>query len=279
MDANTPIVMEDDMKPFISRLISRCLLPSAFCLLPACASQQENVKTLRGGYDALGARQYDAAITAADQVLAGSPKETLPAEAHYLRGRVFEERAVAGVAVPTNLQNARSEYIAALGLPHRPDLEGRIRAGAANVAFAQEDYGTALQQWSAAYDRLEKPQDKLQALYKMGRAAQRLGRWDEADKYFNAVQEAAGGTDLANKARQLTGTRGFIVQLATFASPAGTDAAVADLRRQGIIAQHVIDPTNRSLHLLRVGPMPTYADARSLKARFAGVYPSAVIMP
>ena len=131
----------------------------------------------------------------------------------------------------------------------------------------------------AAYDKLEKREDKLQALYKMGRAAQRLGRWAEADKYLNAVQEAAGGTDLANKARQLTGARGFLVQLATFTDPAGTDAAVTSLRKQGIIAQHVIDPANRALHLLRVGPLPTYADARSLKSRFATVYPNAVILP
>jgi tetratricopeptide (TPR) repeat protein len=261
------------MKQTISPVFFLCLL------LCGCAAQQDNVKTLRGGYDALNARQYDTAITAADQVLAASPRETLPAEAHYLRGRVFEERAVAGAAVPANLQNARDEYVTALGLPHKPDLEGRIRAGAANVAFAQEDYATALQQWSAAYDKLEKPEDKLQALYKMGRAAQRLGRWDEADKYFNAVQEAAAGTDLASKARQLTGARGFVVQLATFADPKGTDAAVTDLRKQGIIAQHVIDPANRALHLLRVGPLPTYADARSLKSRFAAVYPNAVILP
>jgi tetratricopeptide (TPR) repeat protein len=255
-----------------------CLLPTALCLL-SCASQQDNIHKLREGYDALNAHQLDLAMTAADQVLAASPKETLPAEAHYLRGRVFEERAVAGISVASNLQSARSEYITALGLPHKPDLEGRIRAGAANVAFSQDDYVTAIQQWTSALDKLEKPQDKLQCYYKMGRAAQRLGRWEDADKYFAVVQESAEGSELAIKASQLSGAKGFVVQLATFADARQADVALADLRRQGIIAQNVIDPADRSKHLLRVGPMGTYAEAKGLKARFAVVYPNSVILP
>src|SRR3954470_24426188 len=59
-----------------------------------CANQQANVTKLRSGYDALNARQLDAAMLAADEVLAAQPQQTLPAEAHYLRGRVFEERAL-----------------------------------------------------------------------------------------------------------------------------------------------------------------------------------------
>ena len=245
-----------------------------------CASQQTNVQKLRAGYDALSARQLDAAMLAADEVLAASPQQTLPAEAHYLKGRVFEEKAMTiPGSMAGNLQKARTEYIAALGLAHTPDLDGRIRADTANVAFHQDDYGTAMEQWAAAYEKLEKPQDKVLTLYRIGCTAQRLGRWDEADQYFGSVMQAVGGSELGKRAAEKKGARGFVVQLATFAEGKQADAAVADLRKQNLAAQHLLDPGNRNLHLVRVGSYGSYAQAKSVKDRFAGVYSSAVILP
>src|SRR5205807_511638 len=116
--------------PFLNAL-TLCLLAGG------CASNQQeaNVKTLRSGYDALNSHQYDAAMAAADRVLANSPSKSLPAEAHYLRGRVFEERAMSNPAtLSANLQHARTEYIAAIATEHSPDLEADARAGVANVA-------------------------------------------------------------------------------------------------------------------------------------------------
>jgi tetratricopeptide (TPR) repeat protein len=249
--------------------------------MTGCASQDANVKTLRAGYDALNAHRYDQAMSAADQVLAANPQKTLPAEAHYLRGRVFEARAMAAspAAAATDWQDARNEYIAALGLPHAQDLDGRARAGAANVAYHQEDYPTAFQQWQEAFPKLEKPEDRALTLYRLGQTAQHLGHWDQADNFFAQVQQAAPGSDLANRARQHQGARGYLVQLATFANAKQADEAAAEARKQGIVAQPVRDPENSSHVLLRVGPFPNYAEAKALKARFASVYPNAVIIP
>jgi tetratricopeptide (TPR) repeat protein len=245
-----------------------------------CANQQANVQKLRAGYDALNARQLDAAMLAADEVLAASPQQTLPAEAHYLKGRVFEERAITiPSSTAANFQKARTEYIAALGLQHTPDLEGRIRADTANVAFHQDDYATAMAQWSAAYGALEKSEDKVLTLYRLGCTAQRLGRWDEADQYFAAVQQAVGGSDLGKRAAEKKGARGFVVQLATFAEAKQADAVVTDLRKQNLSAQHLVDQANGGVHLVRVGTYGSYAQAKSVKDRFAGVYSSAMILP
>ena len=249
-------------------------------MLVGCAAQQDDVQRLRAGYDALNARQFDEALAAADVVLADSPKDTLPAEAHYLRGRVFEERAIANVqGGAAQLQTARTEYVAAIGLPHKPDLDGRARAGVANVAFHQDDYTTAVDQWSAAYDKLERPEDKLLTLYQLGRTAQRLGKWEEADRYLASVQSSAVGSELATKARQIQGARGFIVQFATFSNRKQADAAIVELQKQGIIAQHFIDPANPGLDLVRVGSIRTYAEAKALKSRCAGQFTAIVILP
>ena len=256
------------------------LLPAACCLLCSCAAPQASVDRLRAGYDALNARQLDQAMAAADTVLAEPPHDTLPAEAHYLRGRVFEERAVAEQAPATgDLQNARAEYVMALTLPHKPDLDGRLHAGAANVAFHQGDYTTALQQWNTAYDQLERPEDRALTLFQLGRTAQRLGRWEEADKYLVGAAEEAAGSDLAAKAKQIQGARGYTVQLVTFTTAKQADTAAAELRKQSLPAQHFVDPTHPEAHLLRVGPLHDYTEAIAMKRRFAALYPAAVILP
>ena len=260
----------------LAALSGLCLLS----LLSGCASQDNNVKTLRTGYDALNAHQYDQAMTAADKVLGANPQKSLPAEAHYLRGRVFEARAVADSASSAaDWQQARNEYITALSLPHAPDLDGRARAGAANVAYHQEDYATAYSQWQAALPKLEKADDHALAVYRLGQTAQRLGRWEEADAFFAQVQQSEPGSDLANRARQHQGARGYSVQLATFASPAQASKAISDAKRQGVNAMTVVDPSDASHLLLRVGPVASYGEAKTIKARFAAVYPNAVIIP
>ena len=253
----------------------------ACAALAGCSTNQEgNVQRLRAGYDALAARQLDEAMALADEVLGNSPENTLPAEAHYLRGRVFEERAVRSTGnVAGQLQSARTEYVTALGLPHKPDLDGTARAGVANVAFHQDDYATALSQWAEAYPKLSKPEDKVLTLYQLGRTSQRLGKWSEADQYLASVQAAAPGTELATKAQRIQGTRGFIVQFATFSTRKQADTAIADLRTQGITAGHFIDSSNPALDQVRSGQLSTYLEAKALKARFAGVYVSAVILP
>jgi tetratricopeptide (TPR) repeat protein len=252
----------------------------AMTCLAGCVSQQASVDKLRGGYDALRTGQLDAAMTAADEVLADSPTQTLPAEAHYLRGRVYEERAIGRTTnVVGNLQNARLEYTTAMGLEHKPDLDGVIHAGLANVAFDQDDYGTAMEQWTAAYPNLKQPEAQVQTLYKLGRSAQRLGKWEEADRYFANVQQAAAGTAIAADAHKNQGIRSFAVQVATFNNAKQADAAVNDLLKQRVSAQHLIDPQNPSLHLVRVGPLRNYSEAKSMRARFAGAYPAAIIIP
>ena len=264
---------------FLAKSICRM---SIWCglFLVGCAAQQDDVQRLRAGYDALNARQLDAALAAADGVLADSPKDTLPAEAHYLRGRVFEERAITnpegGVS---QFQTARTEYAAAIDLPHKPDLDGRARAGLANVAFHQDDYATAAEQWTAAYYKLEQPKDQLLTLYQLGRTEQRLGKWNEADESLAGVQRGAAGTELATKARLIQGARGFTVQFATFSNHKQAEAAVVELRKQGVMAQHFIDPANPALDLVRVISLKTYSEAKTLKARFSRQYTSIAIFP
>src|SRR3954471_11931196 len=78
-------------RPAISRTF---ITIAALLTTTGCASKQQGTKgTLNQGYGALTDNHLDQAQAAADKVLADGPTGKGAADALYLRGRVFEERA------------------------------------------------------------------------------------------------------------------------------------------------------------------------------------------
>src|SRR5688572_11393839 len=153
---------------------------------PLKAKDAEQV--LNDAYAAFDRKQYDAAMAGAQRVLVGNAQGPGAAEAQYLRGRVFEERATQAdesgnkPAAKTALQSARDAYNAALAAKPTPAAEGRIRAGIANVAYFQEDYATAIAAGTAALDKTAEAQVKAWVLYRVGLSQQRFGNFTEADR-------------------------------------------------------------------------------------------------
>jgi outer membrane protein assembly factor BamD (BamD/ComL family) len=243
---------------------------------------QNAKQTLNEGYVALEQRQYDQAAAKADAFLDGTPSGPGSAEAMYLKGRAMEQSVTDAAARPTEqqartaLQAARVAYINTLKLNPSPQLEAYTRASLGNVAYFQDDYQTALTQWSAAFPKLDSPELKAWSLYRVGLCQQRLGQFDAADKTFASVQQQFAGTEPGRRAQQKAGARGFYVQLATFRNSSNADRAVASLRKQGIVPSRV---TEQGMQQIRLGPAKTYAEAKQLKKRFAGEYPEAIIIP
>jgi tetratricopeptide (TPR) repeat protein len=244
---------------------------------------QDVAPTLNEAYAALARKQYDAAYAGAERVLAGNPAGTGAAEAQYLRGRVFEARAEQAAeagdinAARTNLGSARDAYNTTLSLQPPPDLEGRAQAGLANVAYFQEDYSTAIAAWTKSYDKLDDPQSKAWVLYRIGLSQQRFGQFAEADKTFGQVQQQHPNTEPARRAAAHQGAQGFYVQIGVYSTPANADNAVNGLRGQGIIGMRLTDSSGRNI--VRVGPMRTYEEAKSVKTRLAAKYPDTLIIP
>jgi cell division septation protein DedD len=240
-------------------------------------------QVLNDAYAAFERKQYDAAMSGAQRVLVGNAQGPGAAEAHYLRGRVFEERATqadeAGnkPAAKTALQSARDAYNAALTAKPTPAAEGRIRAGIANVAYFQEDYATAIAAGNTAYEKTSEPQIKAWVLYRVGLSEQRFGNFAEADRIFAAVQRQYPNTEPARRAAAHQGVRGFHVQVGAYASPANADNVLGNLRADGVIGMRLTDAGGRNV--VRVGPAATYEQAKALKAKLAAKYPDAVIIP
>jgi len=272
--------------------LSAVLLLAA-AMLAGCAAKEKSPRPAPGsaaarspqvlldeGYRALESQHYDDAITRADQVLAAQPHGENAAKALYLKGRGFEAKNAAGVSAEesqANLQAAREAYINALRENPPQPLDAYIRASLGNVAYFQDDYQTAVTQFAAAYENLDRDDLKAWALYRTGLSQQRQGQFEQADKTFAAVQQRHASSVPAQRAREHQGARGYVVQLATFAQPASADKAAASLKQQGVAASRVDGPEGRAY--LRVGPVASYKQAQYTRGRFLKQYPDAVIIP
>jgi tetratricopeptide (TPR) repeat protein len=262
-------------------VIAAAASAAAALLLPLAAGCSSNrvVKTdLAAGYQSLDQKRYDQAIGQADALLAKDPTGPGSAEALYLRGRAFEQKLAANPhESKANLQSARASYIEALNRRPPNQLEWTIRTSLGNVAYFQDDYQTALNQFVAALPHIENADTRAWTIYRMGLAQQRLGQFAQADQSFAAVQQQHPGSLPAQRAKEHAGARSFYVQLVTFKSAASAHKATAALRREGVEPVRVANA--EGFQQIRVGPVPSYAQAQSLKTRFADRYPDAIISP
>jgi tetratricopeptide (TPR) repeat protein len=242
----------------------------------ACADNSQNRQELNAGEDALRAQQYDRALRAADDVAASGVAQNA-AEAHYLHGRAIEDRPKPDpAAAAADLAEARRYYALALGEYPSPALQGRLRAQIGNVAYFQDDYAVALQQWTIASAQLDNPQWKQWILYRIGICQQRLGRFDDADHTFAVVQDEYPGTEVARRAQARQGVHGFYVQVGAFNDSSDVQKAAYAVTSAGSIAEEI---DQRGLKVVRSAGLPSYAQATALKTRLVGEYPDARVMP
>jgi tetratricopeptide (TPR) repeat protein len=259
----------------------------------AVAAAAAGTSDLNAGYALFAAGQYDRALGVAEQYLAAHPNGARgTAEALYLKGRVYEQRAETAardanaVGSATALQSARDAYSQALAASPTPGVEVRLLMGLANVAYFQEDYHAALSRWTAALQKLEplpaKEKADLQdaqawALYRIGLSQQRLGQFPEADTTFVRVQQTFPNTEPARRSSGHIGARAFQVQVGTFADANNANALMSTLSAEGYASTRSPDANNRQV--VRVGPFPTYDLAKAVRKALASKYPGATIVP
>jgi tetratricopeptide (TPR) repeat protein len=267
-----------------NHILSARTLAAALLLIVGAAGCTENKPSaqqstqLTSGFKALDEQQSAVAIDRADEYLREQPHGPGSAEALYLKGRGYEQKAAADPSeIKRNLTEARTAYMEALNQQPSPKTEGYIRASLSNVAFFQDDYSTALGEASRAYNLVDSPNIQSVLLYRTGVSQQRLGRFTDADRTFEQVQQRYPGSPIADRAREHQGQRNFFVQLATFNSPAGADKAIQSLQNSGVVVSKRSDQSGHTL--VDAGPFSTYESARDAKARFAGQYPDALVVP
>jgi tetratricopeptide (TPR) repeat protein len=238
-------------------------------LLCACADDPRPRQQLAAGEQALSAQQYDQAIRDADAVVAMGDSTYL-ARANYLRGRAIE--ATANTA--PDLQRARQAYALALSQHPSHALEAQLHGHLGNVAFYQDDYATALRQFTLANAQLSPPDEKV--LYLIGVCQQRLNRFADADSTFALVQQQYPRTEPAAWAKSLQGARGFYVQVGAFSSEADAQRAADAVTAAGAIPARAM---HNDLTIIRTIDVRSWQSALALRARLIAQYPDAQVKP
>jgi tetratricopeptide (TPR) repeat protein len=186
-------------------------------LLGACVPDNGPAKAqINAGYAALDHKDYDGAMSDAQAFLQHNPNGDGSAEAYYLEGRVYEERAeTSGTdtqAVKANLDAARTAYTSGLAQPSVPKVQALLHAGLANIAYHFDDYGTAVREWQVSYAAIEPAEAKGWVLYRIGVCQQRLGWFPQADRSFQMVRAQYPDSEPAGRAAQHEGATGVDVQ-------------------------------------------------------------------
>lgn len=250
--------------------------------LAGCATDTSARDQLNAGYRALDQHQYDQAITAADTYLRKTPTGPGSAEAYYLQGRVYEERADEAArrndnaASRSSLQSAGTAYSRGLSLLPPAKVAALLHAGLANVAYHFDDYGTAVREWQISYKDVEPADAKAWVKYRIGLCQQRLGWFAEADRTFSEVRQTFPNTEQASRAAAHLGAKAFYVQVASFTDAGNAQKTIAALQMQGLTPNQSFDAGKQ---VISVGPLTTYADAHAMRARLSAQYPGAVIQP
>jgi len=262
--------------------LHRCVVSSLLLLLAMGCAPRQGEARLRDGYKLLDSPRpdYVAMSAAADAYLAEKPTGPGAGEALYLRGRAFEEKSQRDITSPErDLAQAHAAYQQALAQSPRPAVEGLIHAGIGNVLYFQNRYAPAVTELTAALPKLEREDDKAWATYRIGLCQQRSGQWESADQTFAKVRQLFPGTEQARRAAEHQGARGYYVQVGAYAAAAQADAAVADLKKQGLTVGKFADSSKPGVQLVRVGPLASYAAAVGVKERVWKTYSGAMIVP
>lgn len=254
-------------------------LSLALVFLPLLAGcPQASMQDLEPATQAFARHDYASVIQQTEQLIrSGNLRGNDLASALYLQGRAYEELVARDEAEKhRNLAAARRAYVAALEQRPERGLEGRIRTGVANVAYFQEDFPTAIQQWNAAYSLTDVPDQRPWILYRIGLSQQRLGQFELADRTFVQVQQEYPDTIPARRAKAHHGYREFNVQIGVFHNHTLAQNLYDNVRKLGHPTRLLDSPEGR--HVM-VGPARTWAAARQLRDRVAQQYPEAIIVP
>lgn len=246
----------------------------------AAAPRASRRQELIAAYAAFDQKQYDQAIAAAGRVLADDSVGPGSAEALYIQGRVHEQKAREAAnssMAKDHLRTARAVYQRALATKPPQPLEAHLRAGLANASYFLEDYPTAAREWTAAYPQINDPDAKAWVLYRAGLSEQRQGRFAQADQRFAEVQQLFPASEQARRAATRQGAVAFYVQVGTFGNNANADNTAGMLKAQGYSPVKATDPSGRKS--IAVGPVPTYARAKTLRDKLLAQYPGALVVP
>ena len=155
-----------------------------------------------------------------NQFLADNLRAKQTDEAYYFRGLARYRTK--------DLPGATADFHQVVTKTSSPQLKAMAYKGIADMAYDREDMALAESMYRNALSGLkdsERPADEVH--YRLGRALQRLGRWEEADLQFSKVIGLFKGSELALRAGRLYNATVWTVQMAALKDKRSADSLAA----------------------------------------------------
>jgi len=233
----------------------------------------EGVKLLRASDAAYRRGDDAAAIDSATRFLNLHPRLQESGEAYYVRALAKKRTR--------RTAEAKSDLQAALGLAKRNDLLVRVHHALGELAYAAGDMTAAEKHYREVVARnpaAAPPSD--QALYRLGCALQRQGRWAEADSYFTRLTHLFDDSALARRAEDRIRAKQWSIQVGAFANADAARRLERKLLAQGLPARTDIDTRKvKLLRFVRIGSYATYRAAEAELERVRKISSDAFITP
>jgi tetratricopeptide (TPR) repeat protein len=243
-------------------------------LAPGCAppTQRDSQAAFDDAFAAFQAGQWPRAYDGFTRYLRSGPEATSRGEVYYYRGEAL--------AHLRRRDEAMADFQRALAVnPPQPILDF-VRVAIGNFYYEEGNDSKALEWYNLA---LRDPVPQLpmdQLSLRAGVSLQRVGRWQDADKYFKHLIDNYPATVQAQEARRRINATAFAIQTGAFATAAVAQQELARLRQKGFDARIV--PASRpgqTLQAVQVGQARTYRDAQVLAQRLTSAGFSTLIVP
>lgn len=233
----------------------------------------EGVKLLRASDAAYRRGDDAAAIDSATRFLNLHPRLQESGEAYYVRALAKKRTG--------RTAEAKSDLQAVLGLAKRNDLLVRVHHALGELAYAAGDMRAAEKHYREVVARnpaAAPPSD--QALYRLGCALQRQGRWAKADSCFTRLTHLFDDSALARRAEDRIRAKQWSIQVGAFANADAARRLERKLLAQGLPARTDIDTRKgKLLRFVRIGSYATYKAAEAELERARKISTDAFITP
>jgi tetratricopeptide (TPR) repeat protein len=235
-------------------------------------NQRDGRAAFDDGFAAFNTGHWQTAYDGFTRYLRSNPDATTRGEVYYYRGQ-----ALVHLRRRSEAMNDFQQALAAK--PGQPILDF-IRVAIGNFYYEEGNDAKALEWYNQA---LREPVSQLpmdQLSLRAGVSLQRVGRWQDADKYFKHLIDNYPATMQAQEARRRISATSFAVQTGAFTTPAAAQQELSQLRQKGFDARIV--PASRpgqTLQGVQVGRARTYAEAQATAQRLTSAGFSTLIVP
>jgi len=215
--------------------------------------------------------QYQPAVQVLSTFIAKPSGANEVGTAHYLRGLAYAQME------PARNKLAQEDFEQALAKAHKKkELAALAHVGLGHLYFESrpDEQERAVEHYEAALSQIDADEEtQAVVLYRQGVALQRLGRWEEADRYLSQTFDRFGESTYGGYAREHFGSRAWRLQFGAFAVRERAVKLVEQLKRDGTQADWA--PRRREggvLYTVQAGRYGTYRQARQALAAVHGAY-------